>query len=106
MALKSLSWLFASIIMIMDIAFIVRAAYGPDPATLTGPGENFPQWITMVLVILSPFYLTLIFYFSVIRLRLREIYKDSKLLHSLPKQALLYMLAILLYLVATGALMN
>lgn len=102
--LKSLSWMFASIIMIADIAFILLATYGPDPATHAGPGENFPQWITMILIILSPYYLTPFFYSFAIRPRMREIYKNSEFLHSQSKQALLYAVTVLSYLLSTGIL--
>jgi hypothetical protein len=102
--LKSLSWVLATILMIADIVFIILGTYGLDPNTLTGPGENFLQWIIYVLLILSPFYLAPPFCLFGVRPRMREIHKNSKFLYSLPKQALLYIIAVLLYLTASGVI--
>ena len=100
--LKFLSWILASIMLLYNLAFILLASYGPDPATLTGPGENLPQWMAMVRILLSPLYLTPPFCLFVIRPRMREIYKNSKWLHSLEKQVLLYIVAVLVYFLANG----
>jgi len=98
--IKSYSWIFASIILMADLILLLlgtvipRGYFGGPPSLLGN--------IMSAILITSPLYLSLLFCISVVRPLMREIYKDSKFLYSLPKQALLFIAAVLLYLLAVG----
>jgi len=49
------------------------------------------------LIIFSPSYFSIFFYFFVVQPRMRDTCKDSKFLYSLPHQALIYISAVLLF---------
>jgi hypothetical protein len=72
-------------------------------------GEGGPP-LSVLLVLLFCYSLIVVFplflSFFVIRPRMREIYKNSKFLHNLPKQVLLFLAAVLLFLIAVGLLEN
>jgi hypothetical protein len=107
--LKFFSWTLASIILIVDLVLIgpltiVRAYF---PATFWStwtPEEGPPMPIPIIgflsycLIVIFPILLS----FFAIRPRMREIYKDSKFLRNLSKQVLLFLAAVLLYLLVTG----
>ena len=100
-----LSWILASIILIADLVLLLFSAI--SPYFPKGGGEGPPSGLllmVLLLILASPLFLPIPFCLLVVRPRMREIYKDSRFLYSLPKQALLYIVAVLLYLLATGVL--
>ena len=110
-ALKFFSWILASIILIVDLVLlgpftIVRAYYPPSFWSTWEPlaGPPFAVVVTGLLSYSLLVLFPLLFSFLVVRPRMKESYKDSKLLDSLPKQVLLFIAALLLYLLAIGFL--
>jgi len=97
---KSFSWIFASIILMADLALLLLGTY-----QVTSLPVDLGHPLTILasgLIIFSPLYFPLLFCLIVVRPRMRETYKDSRFLYSLPKQALLYVGAVLSYLLAAG----
>jgi len=108
---KAFSWIYASIMLVADLVVLIWAIMpsmfevlekivGP----LGGPQATLLGNIVLGLILSSPLYVSILFCLFVIRPRMRETYKDSRFLYSLPKQALLYVAAVLLYFLATGLL--
>ena len=97
--MKSLSWIFASIILVTDVLMFLVGTVPPIT-------ELFVQRRFGILQTLIPLELVLPIPFCsfVIRPRLREAYKESKFLYSLPKQILIYIIAVILYLLSIGLL--
>lgn len=107
--LKFFSWTFASLILIVDLVMfgplpVIRSYFPVYPFVEGGPP------ITVVGILLVCYSLVVIFplflSFFVIRPRMREIYKDSKFLNNTMKQVLLFLAAVLLFLIAVGLLEN
>ena len=97
---KSLSWIFASILFMTDLVLLLLTIY---PVRIPGGPRAGPLDVAIqALVLSSPLYFSLLFCLFVIRPRMREIYKDAKFLYSLSQQALLYVAAVVLYLFALG----
>lgn len=96
-ALKSLSWIYASIILAGDAVLLLLGNVPVIQEVFTrGQLGILQAMLFLELIIPIPFCL------FVIRPRMREVYKDSRFLYSLPKQALLYIVAVALYLLAIG----
>ena len=97
--MKSLSWIFASIILVTDILMFLVGTVPPIT-------EVFVQRRFGILQTLIPLELVIPIPFCsfVIRPRLREVYKESKFLYSLPRQILIYVIAVILYLLSIGLL--
>jgi len=97
--LKALSWIYASAILAIDF---VALLFGSVPIVQEMSRIVMPVYqffvLTPGLAILFP----LIFYIFLVRPRMRELYKDSRIFHSFSKQALLYIVAIALLLLALG----
>jgi len=111
--LKFFSWISASIILIVDLlllgVFTIIHAYYPPAFWSTWIPEEGPPIVIVVTALFSYSLLVifpLLFSFFVVRPRMREIYKDSKFLHSIPKQVLLFIMAVLFYLLLVGLLEN
>jgi hypothetical protein len=103
---KSLSWILASIILMADLMLLIFSA--ASPYYTTSGGYYGPPTIVSIgltlLLLSSPLILPIPLCLRVIRPRMREIYKDSKFLYSLPKQILLYIATALLYLLVVGVI--
>jgi len=103
---KAFSWIYASIMLVADLVILI---FSSNPAKFkalpapAGPYATTLGAIILGLILSSPLYFSIFFCLFVIRPRMRERYKDSRFLYSLPKQALLYIAAVLLYLLAIGA---
>jgi len=97
--MKSFSWILASIILTADLMLLLMAAI---PLKGAGGPPTLLTHVISALFILSPLYFSLLFCLFAVRPRMRETYKDSRFLHSLPKQALLYISAVGSYLLAIG----
>lgn len=112
--LKSLSWILASIILMVDIFLLLwgvfRSFFYPWDYPL--PEAPFPQGgytlsETLIgYVLMGSAFLTLFlpvpFYFFVIRPKMRQIYKDSRFARARAKQVLLFLVGVLLYVLAMG----
>lgn len=97
--MKSFSWIFASIILMADFVLLILGIF---PIYIPrGPGTTPLGMVIQGLILFSPLYFS-IFCLLVVRPRMREAYKDSKFLYSLPRQALTYIAAVLLYFFAIG----
>jgi len=97
--MKSLSWIFASIILAADILIFLTGTVPPiSEAFKQGQFGMLQVVLFLELVIPIPFC------YLVIRPRFREVYEKSKFLYSLPKQILIYIVAVILYLLSIGFL--
>jgi len=105
--LKSFAWIYASFILTADIELLLLGTImplrraGAQPFLAPGPLLTI---FNLLFVASWPLIIPIIFCLFVIRPRFRELYKDSKFLYSLPRQALLYILALTTYLLSIGAL--
>lgn len=104
--LKSFSWILALIMLFYLLIFMLLSFIFPGgPAEPSGPTqENLPLFMILVLSLISPLFLSLLVFHQVVRPRMREIYPGSKFLASLSQEALIYIAAVLLYFLATGAI--
>lgn len=107
-ALKSLSWILAFIILLYLLVFLILSFIRPGGPTENGgpTRENLPLFVILMLSLVSPLFLSPLFFLRAVRPRMREIYKDSELLRSLSKEVLLWIVAVALYLLATGTIEN
>jgi len=99
--LKGLSWIYAFIILASDIVLLLFGTV-PTLRSALGRGQLGILQTTLPLQLAIPIPLALF----VIRPRMREVYKDSTFLYSLLKQAIVYLLAVTLYLLAIGFIEN
>jgi len=105
--LKSFAWIYASFILTADIELLLLGTImplrraGAQPFLAPGPLLTI---FNLLFVASWPLIIPIIFCLFVIRPRFRELYKDSKFLYSLPRQALLYVLALTTYLLSIGVL--
>jgi len=106
--LKSFAWIYASFILTADIMLLGgtviplrRAAAQPSPLA---PGSPLQIIVSLLFLFSPPIVVPILFCFFIIRPRFRELYKDSKFLYSLPRQALLYILALATYVLSIGVL--
>lgn len=104
--LKSFSWVLALLILFYLLVFMLLSFISPGgPIEPSGPTqENLPLFMILMLLIISPVFLSPIIFHQVVRPRLKGIYQGSKFLTSLSQEALVYILAVLLYFLATGAI--
>jgi hypothetical protein len=109
--LKFLSWVLASIVLVVDLVilgpFTIIRAYFPPTFWSTWKPELGPPVFIIVTALLSYSFMIIFplsFSFLIVRPRMREIYKDSRFLYSLRKQIFLFIAAVLLYLLAIGGL--
>lgn len=104
--LKSFSWILALIVLFYLLIFMLLSFTFPGgPAEPSGPTqENLPLFMILVLSLISPLFLSPLIFHQVVRPRMREIYPSSKFLTSLSQEALIYIAAVLLYFLATGAI--
>ena len=94
---KSLSWIYASLILAADIVFLLVGSVPVIQQMFSRQEVGILQsTILLELIIAVPFYL------FVIRPRMREVYEDSRLVRSLPAQVLLGILGFSLYILAVG----
>jgi len=106
--LKSFAWIYASFVLTADIMLLlmgtVRIRLPGTQFKLPAPGSPLHTIFNLLFVASWPLVVPIIFCLFVIRPRLREAYPDSKFLYSLPRQALLYILALTTYLLSIGVL--
>ena len=98
--LKALCWVLATIILIADVVLLLMAVY--RPVFPGGSNVTLGGLTVTILVLTSPLYISALLSFFVIRPRMRDIYPTSNFLYNFPKQVLLYLTAVLLYLLAAG----
>lgn len=97
--MKSLSWIFASIILAADIVIFLTGTVPPiNEAFVQGKFGMLQTILPLELIVPIPFC------YFVIRPRLEETHRESKFLSSLPKQTLIYIVAVILYLLSIGFL--
>jgi len=106
--LKSFAWIYASFILTADIMLLGgtviplrRLAGQPSPG---GTGSPLHIIVSLLFLFSPPLVVPILFCLFVIRPRFRELYKDSKFLYSLPRQALLYILALITYILSIGVI--
>ncbi|MDH5734282.1 MAG: hypothetical protein OEY88_10970 [Candidatus Bathyarchaeota archaeon] len=97
--MKSVSWIFASIILAADVVIFLTGTVPPiNEAFVQGRFGIFQTVLPLELIVPIPFC------YFVIRPRLREMHKESKFLSSLLRQTLIYIVAVILYILSIGFL--
>ena len=95
-AWKSLSWMYASLILAADIVLLLMGSV-PTIENLFEQGAGILQaTVLLELIIAAPFYA------FVIRPRMRKLYADAGPANNLATQALFAIVAVGLYLLAVG----